>query len=59
MCYRDQTFCNSDCINRECFRNSDHTKHNKMGFPVCWANFKYYPGKGLCKDYIPPPPEAA
>jgi hypothetical protein len=50
ICYRDQCYCASDCINRECFRYlSDEVKAraNEVGLPIATADFSQD-----CKDYL-------
>lgn len=49
LCYRDQSYCASDCINVECFRYlSDEVKEraNGVGLPIATADFS-----GCCDDY--------
>lgn len=52
MCYRDRTFCMSDCINQACWRflsDSDVTRANEMNLPIAWSNYS-----ANCPDYLPP-----
>lgn len=61
LCFRDMTFCKSDCINTECrrhFGEDDRAAAAKWwemfkspdeGPPIAFADFS----KG-CKDYRPP-----
>lgn len=43
ICYRDRTFCNSDCTNEECQRNYTKERHeqniNGVNLPVAMADF--------------------
>jgi hypothetical protein len=42
LCYKDQTFCNSDCTNSACFRfiHKDlFTEANDFGLPVAMSDF--------------------
>jgi len=41
MCYRDMTFCSSDCINTECFRN--FTDEHKANAQKWWKSFEGEP----------------
>ena len=53
LCYRDMTFCDSDCANRECFRNLTPEHRQKsidLDLPVAKANFWFN-----CKAYEAPP----
>lgn len=50
ICYRDQSWCQSDCINRECFRylsDDVKTRANEVGLPIATADFSQD-----CKDYL-------
>lgn len=55
ICYRDKTFCGSDCVNRECGRNftpEDAILAREWGgedAPVAYANFS-----AQCAEYIAP-----
>ena len=56
ICYRDKTFCGSDCVNRWCTRNftpEDAKRAREWwgedGAPVAYANFN-----DGCADYIAP-----
>jgi hypothetical protein len=49
ICYRDQCYCTSDCINQTCVRYlSDEVKAraNEVGLPIATADFS-----GECKNY--------
>jgi hypothetical protein len=49
LCFKDMSFCRSDCINRECFRYlSDDVKAraNEVGLPIATADFS-----SECNDY--------
>ena len=49
ICYRDQCYCASDCINRECSRylsDDVKTRANEVGLPIATADFSQD-----CKDY--------
>ena len=37
LCYKDMTFCSSDCKNEECFRHFG--TEQKIGADKWWANF--------------------
>lgn len=50
LCYKDQTFCKSDCTNMECFRYYDsgvEKDAQEFGLPVALSDFS----KG-CKHYV-------
>lgn len=54
ICYRDQCYCASDCINRECDRYLSEKVHTearkwwgKDGAPIATADFSVE-----CKDYL-------
>jgi len=50
ICYRDQSYCASDCINSQCFRYlSDKVKAGaeKCGLPIAMADFSEE-----CKGYM-------
>ena len=49
-CYKDKTFCSSDCSNKNCKINklnidSEHVA--KVGLPVCYQNFSVN-----CRNYV-------
>ena len=49
LCFKDMSFCQSDCINQTCVRYlSDEVKAraNEVGLPIATADFS-----GECKDY--------
>ena len=48
FCFRDMTFCESDCINKECHRHKSWLNANKDNFPVCFGDMR----KG-CNWYVP------
>lgn len=51
-CYRDMTFCGSDCVNRACFRNvTEKVKQSaaETNLPLALRDFS--PG---CDDYKAP-----
>lgn len=50
ICYRDQCYCTSDCINQTCVRYlSDEVKAraNEVGLPIATADFSQD-----CKNYL-------
>ena len=50
ICYRDQSYCASDCINSQCFRYlSDEVKAGaeKCGLPIATTDFS-----DDCDDYV-------
>ena len=56
ICYKDQTFCSSDCVNKNCFRyfGEEERKGAKAWWggddaPVAFADFSLN-----CPDYKPP-----
>lgn len=58
ICYKDQTFCKSDCTNTDCFRyfGDDEREgarkwwsHNPDNAPIAWSDFS-----SDCSDYTPP-----
>ena len=58
ICYKDRTFCSSDCENSECYRffgpDQEKAAHEWWGVadeypPVAFCNFS-----GDCPDYMPP-----
>lgn len=55
ICYRDMTFCSSDCTNAECPQHWDDAKQaaadkwwGKPGAPVAFADFSH-----ACDRYVP------
>ena len=55
MCYKDMTFCRSDCTNTKCFRNfTDTIREDAIKWwgsedaPIAFADFS-----SSCDDYIP------
>jgi len=55
LCYKDMTFCSSDCINTDCYRNFTPDDRNKviaLDLPVAWADYSKD-----CPDYTPPTAE--
>lgn len=55
LCYKDRTFCNSDCINTECYRYYDEgvaQDARNFGLPVALADFHK-----TCDYYLPPRPK--
>lgn len=60
LCFRDMTFCNSDCTNTACPRHygpddkaAAEKWWGKPGAPVAFADFS-----GGCPDYKPQAPKA-
>ena len=56
ICYKDQTFCASDCKNTECFRNFTETIKEEAirwwgseDVPIAYADFS-----SSCDSYTPP-----
>lgn len=52
LCYKDQTFCNSDCINTKCFRylsNDEEYRAEVLGLPIAFGNLA-----PTCDEYTPP-----
>lgn len=52
LCYKDQTFCNSDCRNMECFRYYDEGVRQDaedFGLPVALSDYSK-----SCDHYISP-----
>ena len=52
LCYKDRTFCNSDCRNYECYRYYDAgiaKDAEDFGLPVAIADFS-----NSCEFYLPP-----
>lgn len=50
LCFKDMSFCQSDCINQTCVRHlSDEVKEraNGVGLPIATADFSRD-----CKDYL-------
>jgi hypothetical protein len=61
VCFRDQTFCASDCTNSRCHRYfgpddrvAARTWWGSPGAPIAWSDFS----EG-CPDYQPPPQDQA
>ena len=57
MCYKDMTFCASDCTNTECHRNFTETVREEAirwwgseDVPVAYTDFS-----SSCDEYTPPP----
>ena len=51
LCYRDRTFCHSDCINTECRRYlppTDEIRAKELELPIAWSDFSTD-----CPDYTP------
>lgn len=51
MCYKDRTFCASDCTNKDCFRFLPDEERNKAaaaGFLFSFADFSEN-----CDAYVP------
>jgi len=51
LCYKDITFCESDCVNTECFRHKskvDHEETRRRKIAVCYSDFSKE-----CEDYLP------
>ena len=52
LCYKDRTFCNSDCRNQECSRYYDAgvaKDAEDFGLPVAISDFS-----NSCEFYLPP-----
>jgi hypothetical protein len=50
LCYKDKTFCNSDCANTRCFRfmyKGLKLEARNFGLPLALADFS-----PDCEDYI-------
>jgi len=50
ICYKDQTFCFSDCVNTKCFRYISEdviSKSVKLDLPLAQSDFS-----GDCNEYI-------
>lgn len=42
ICYKDRTFCSSDCTNTKCFRyfSPEDAKHaEEMKLPIAWSDY--------------------
>jgi len=51
ICYRDRTFCSSDCINATCYRylsDQDAQRAGQLNLPVAYSDFSMD-----CPDYTP------
>lgn len=51
ICYRDMTFCSSDCQSYKCERmlsNSQAKEAERFSLPICFSDFSKD-----CKDYEP------
>ena len=51
LCYRDRTFCSSDCTNTSCWRYlspTDEIRAKELDLPVAYSDFS-----GDCPGYIP------
>ena len=48
ICYKDKTFCYSDCVNSKCDHHESHVPDNAY-LPISWANFS-----DSCGAYIKP-----
>ena len=52
ICYKDQTFCRSDCINQECYRYYDSGVAEdalKSGLPIATCDYSK-----TCDFYLSP-----
>jgi hypothetical protein len=52
LCYKDRTFCSSDCTNRDCYRHltpDDKNKAAEMDLLISWSDFS-----DTCPDYKEP-----
>ena len=58
ICYKDKTFCDSDCVRRQCHRNFSEVEragsrawwsHDPDNAPVAFSDFS-----DTCADYTPP-----
>lgn len=49
-CYKDMTFCATDCVNYECHRNRVWVDYDEVeeGMGVSWADFREH-----CDYYTP------
>jgi hypothetical protein len=55
ICYKDKTFCSSDCLNQECYRYADagtEKDAEEFGLPMAWSDFSK-----TCPYYLPPKPK--
>ena len=51
LCYKDQTFCSSDCINTACYRYlspTDEIRAKELKLPVAWNDLS-----DDCPGYAP------
>lgn len=58
ICYKDMTFCSSDCTSTDCYRYFGVThmqaarqwwSHDPDNAPIAWADFS-----GNCDEYMEP-----
>lgn len=52
LCYKDKTYCGSDCTNMECYRYYDSgvaADAAQLGLPVALADYSK-----SCDAYLPP-----
>lgn len=58
LCFMDRSFCNSDCVRAECYRNYSPARseqarkwwsHDPDNAPIALADYKTG-----CEDYLPP-----
>lgn len=58
MSYKDRTFCDSDCVNKSCYRYLGEYQregarqwwsHDPDNAPIAWADFS-----GHCEEYMEP-----
>jgi len=47
LCYRDRTFCSSDCTNTACYR---HLRAKELNLLIAYSDFS-----PTCPDYKEPP----
>lgn len=43
ICYKDRTFCDSDCTRSDCYRHlseADSRKAQELNLPVSWSDCK-------------------
>lgn len=52
LCYKDKTFCHSDCINRSCWRyltDEDRRRSIELKLPIASSDYSR-----TCPDYKDP-----
>ena len=52
ICYKDRSFCSSDCIRTDCYRFAGDGVHRDAAAAELPISFLDY--SGICELYVPP-----